>query len=132
MFDLIYIKINIIFASVYIFIISKIFQLPKLLLILDSKKHSKTLSDDEINKLIIFIDDVINFKMFVIRKNCYKKTLLLYYFLKKFNVKNIKLNIGINKKNSNLNGHSWITIDNNPVLDNHENIKKYNIIYSKE
>jgi len=90
--------------------------------------HSKTSAAPEY--LVKVIDRISRWQAFVIRNNCLKKSLLLYYIFYHSGDKDIELCIGINKKGAHLDGHSWLLKGGHPVLDEAEFIDIYTVIHS--
>ncbi len=99
-----------------------------------TKKHSISDSTDLLaiskSKLIAFIFNVTQFKYFVIRKNCFKKSLLFYYWLHRFGVKNVQLIIGAFLEDEKIHGHAWITINDEVFFDTVSKIKDYHITFT--
>lgn len=111
--------------------------LPKLIAWIESQKiislnvtDLNDLSDLKESKILKFIYNVTQFKIFVIRKNCLKKSLLFYYWLHRFGISNIQLNVGALLKEERINGHAWITINDEVYFDNESKTKDYYITFS--
>ncbi len=121
--------IKIIIAGVILTLLLKLIKFGKLAKLLESKRV-KYKGKDKINELIELVDKVSRARFFLIRKNCYKKCLLLYYFLNKTDCENLVLAIGISKINGKLQGHSWVIFNNQLLLDDKEFIKNYKIMHT--
>lgn len=104
--------------------------LPEILKTIQDRSNSSIANKDTYEILIKSIIKISNYKFFIIRKNCLKKSLLIYDMLTRIGVKNLEFKLGINKENGKLDGHSWVTLNGNPYLDNYELAEKYKIIYS--
>ncbi|OPY59386.1 MAG: hypothetical protein A4E55_00246 [Pelotomaculum sp. PtaU1.Bin035] len=117
-------------AAIVLCFLLRIINFPRLIKILGLKEHVLQDDDCQIRDIIQAINLLSGTRFFVIRNNCLKKTLLLYYFLRRAGLKGLAINIGINKVAGKLAGHSWLTLNNEIFLDNYDNVSIYEVIYS--
>lgn len=122
--------IRIIFTAILLAFLLSYKKLPRLLEMVESKKSNVRLNEVEIQNMIEKINRIARFKFFLIRNNCLKKNLLFYYFLIQSGVKNVRIHIGISKVETKLDGHCWLTLDDQIFLDSEESISKYTVIYT--
>jgi hypothetical protein len=103
---------------------------PRLLKIIHYRQTAAPEKRIDSQDIIRIVNFVARLKYFVIRNNCLKKSLLLYYFLGKTGLKNLELVIGVKKNTGRLSGHSWLALDSRPFLEDWDSIKEFQIIYS--
>lgn len=122
--------VRIISASLWIACLLPLIKLPHLLRIIESKKQDTCLDEKQLQALIDRINRIVRFKFFVIRNNCLKKSLLLYYFLLRSGVRNVSILIGVSKTDLKLDGHCWLTLNGGVFQDSEAYVQKYTVIYS--
>ena len=105
-------------------------KLPRVLELIESKKREVQMEKEAMQHLISILMMISRWKFFVIRNNCLKKNLLIYYFLLRFGMKDLQIFIGVRKLDLNLDGHCWLTKRGHVFLEPEESVEKYNIIYS--
>lgn len=103
-------------------------KLPILLKLLESRKPAVALEKEQLDRIIRFTNFVLSRNCFGGKGNCLKRSLLLYRFLGEASMRT-EINFGI-KKGSDLIGHSWLTCEGNPYLDNEDPIQNFEVIYS--
>lgn len=69
-------------------------------------------------------------QLFVIRNNCLKRSVLLYYFLARAGGEDLRLHIGVFQRSGRLWGHSWLTRAGSVFLDDPSFTGNFHIIYS--
>lgn len=108
----------------------RIFKLPRLLKILTpaSDKPQKWLTGKE-EQVKNYTDKVLGFEKFIYKKNCFKRTLSLYYFLRRSGIP-VVVNLGVRKVKDKLEGHGWLTLDGKPFWEKNENPLNFEVIYS--
>jgi len=121
------IYLHVIWLAILIDILLPVVSLPR---IINYMHKSRRLLPVDIGQLILVIDRVSDWRFFVVRQNCLKKSLLLYYFINRVGEKNIELCIGFDKIGSVINGHSWLLRNGYPVLDDPDFISQYIVIQS--
>jgi len=65
-----------------------------------------------------------------LRPVCFKKALLVYYFLKKHG-HGCTIYFGVRKNGPGLEGHAWIETAGAPLHENPEGLKAFNVIYKR-
>lgn len=85
-----------------------------------------------LDELVRVIARVVAMPYFVIRRNCYKKGLLFYYFLVTAGVRNVALHVGVKKPEGRMEGHCWLTLDGSVFQDSESNVASYTVMYSRE
>jgi hypothetical protein len=83
----------------------------------------------QVDKIVRFTNFILG-KGFTGKRTCLTKSLILYHFLKRAGV-NVEINFGI-RKGKGLAGHSWLTYQGSPYLDNEESTRDFEVIYSSE
>lgn len=117
-------------AAVLIWVVLPFVKFPRLLNWIESRQRHAALPEAELQQWVDTVVKVAQLRYFVIRSNCLKKSLLMYYFLLRFGVKNATIHIGVCKTNVKLEGHAWLTVDGNVFLDTEEFVEKYKVIYA--
>lgn len=107
-------------------------KLPRLLARIEASAADKreAAGEAELDELIRIIDRVARSKLFVVRNNCLKKGLLFYYYLLRAGVHGVAIHIGVNKIDSRLDGHCWLTVDGRLFRDSTDKVSEYRVIYS--
>lgn len=121
--------IRILFIALLLSTLLPLLKFPNLISRINHIQRTKPTKDD-ISDIIQIIGLISSCRFLVIRNNCFKKSLLYYYFLGKAGVHNLEIVIGINKTHGKLLGHSWLILDNRLYLEDEENVKEYKVIYS--
>lgn len=116
--------------AIFIAILLRFCKFPRVLEIMHFWLNILPKERSDIQDLINIINLVSRFKLFVIRKNCLKKSLLRYFFLKKAGINGLEIAIGVNNSNGKLSGHSWLVLDNRPFLEDSDPTVEFHIIYS--
>lgn len=81
-----------------------------------------------VDKIVSFTDTILEREIFIYRRNCFKRTLTLYYFLSRLGLP-VKVNLGIRKGEEKLlEGHGWLTLEGKPFKE--LNKPDFKIIYS--
>ncbi|KUO64415.1 MAG: hypothetical protein APF84_10605 [Gracilibacter sp. BRH_c7a] len=122
--------IRVVFVTIWLQYLLAFKKILQLLAYIESKQKNIFVEQEEIEQMVTILYRIARWKFFLIRNNCLKKNLLLYYFLVQYGVKNIKINIGISKENMKLAGHCWLTIQECVYLEPEESVSKYIVIYS--
>ena len=103
-------------------------RLPTLLELLESRKPAVVLEKEQIDKVVRFTNFIISKNGFGGKGNCLKRSLLLYRFLGEASMRT-EINFGI-RRGGRLIGHSWLTYQGRPFLDNEESVRDFEPIYS--
>jgi len=119
-------------AATVVWLLLPFIKLPRLLRAIESRQRDARLPEQELRARIDALHSIASARFFVIRKNCLKKSLLLYYFLLRYGVKNVAIRIGVDKRDGRLDGHAWLTVEGKPLLDSEEFVSRYKVIYFSE
>lgn len=122
--------LRIVFDAVLICSLLPVLKFPRLLRLIESRKREIRMAESEIRHRMDLIHKVIRFKYFLIRNNCLRRNLLLYGFLVRAGVKDLRIHIGISKTDAKLEGHCWLSVKGSVVEDTEENTSQYTVIYS--
>lgn len=122
--------VRIMLAAVWINCLLAFAKLPRVLAVLEARKRHVRADEDAIRLTVRTIERIARLQLFVIRNNCLRKSLLLYYFLLRAGVDGVKIHIGISKKGSRLEGHCWLTRNGGVYLDSEQTTAHYKVIYS--
>lgn len=117
-------------VAIFIAILLRFYKFPRVLEIMHFWQNILPKEKGDIQDTINIINIVSRFKLFVIRKNCLKKSLLHYFFLRKAGINGLEIAIGVNKSNGKLSGHSWLVLDNRPFLEDSDPTMEFHVIYS--
>lgn len=101
-------------------------KLPTLLKVLKPWNRTATVERKQVDKIVRFTNFIVGMG-FTGKRTCLKKSLLLYHFLRRAGV-NVEMNFGIRKAKG-LIGHSWLTYQANPYLDDEKSTRDFEIIY---
>jgi len=105
--------------------------LPRILRAVESpRKRVRRVDGETLERRVAIIRKVIKWKLFLIRNNCYRRNLLLYYFLLRYGVSGLRIHIGISKREGALAGHCWLTRDGRILYDEEEEVAKYAVIHT--
>jgi|GEM_PF-993077 len=103
---------------------------PKKLLKLLKSGVKKTTDQGKISKIINYTRFILHLWPWRNLTNyCYVRSTILYYFLKKEGV-GVKINFGIKNEKNSLKGHSWLTVNNEPYLEDGDIYKNFTVIHS--
>lgn len=80
-------------------------------------------------KVIEIVKKISSMRFFIIRDNCLKRSLLLYYLLNKTGCRNTVLYIGVMKENGVLKGHGWVEYNDRLLLDDAWFVRQYRVIH---
>ena len=125
----IFLLLRIILIMFAIQVMLKLLSLPKLMGILTPKRKKKGTSQEDINRIIEIINNVLNQRFFIFHPTCLKRSLVLYHFLNRYGMKVI-MNFGVKKNNDKLDGHGWLTLDGKPFLEDYDPHDTFAVIYS--
>lgn len=106
-------------------------QLPDIVHRIEAKPR-RTAEPEYVEELIRVIARVVAMPYFVVRRNCYKKGLLFYYYLVTAGVPNVALHVGVKKPADRMEGHCWLTLDGAVFQDSEANVAAYTVMYSRE
>lgn len=106
-------------------------QLPDIVGLIETRPR-RTAGPAYVETLVATIARVVDMPWFVIRRNCYKKGLLFYYFLVTAGVPNVALHVGVKKPDGRMEGHCWLTLDGAVFQDSESNVAAYTVMYSRE
>jgi len=123
--------IKIFFLVTALPVMTKLLSLPKLMEALTPGKRNETFVQEEIDLIIKITDLILNQRFFIFYPTCLKKSLVLYHFFNKHGL-NVAMNFGIkkDKESDKLDGHSWLTLDDKPFLENYNPLDFFKVIYS--
>ncbi|MBI5789362.1 MAG: lasso peptide biosynthesis B2 protein [Candidatus Schekmanbacteria bacterium] len=104
----------------------RLYKLPPLLRLLSPKAgKQKSWPTD---KIVAFTDTILELEKFIYRRNCFKRTLSLYYFLKRIGLP-VQVNLGVRKKQDELEGHGWLTLHGQPYCEPNAQNLNYQVVY---
>ena len=107
--------------------LTRVLKLPRLLqLLAPGKVVPERWSAD---KIVSFTDAILGQESFIYRRNCFKRTLSLYYFLSRLGLP-IQVNLGVRKGEGKLEGHGWLTLEGKPYLEPGSGKPDSQVIYS--
>ncbi len=116
-------------AALRICFMLKLFTFERLQKIIGKKPGSRNKDSGDTDRIIEAVKKISSLRLFVIRDNCLKRSLLLYYLLKKTGCRNIVLYIGVMKENGVLKGHGWVEYDDRLLLDDAWFVRQYRVIH---
>lgn len=87
---------------------------------------------DDIRALIETIARVVAMPFYLVRRNCYRKGLLFYYYLVTSGVTDVAIHIGVRKPGAKVEGHCWLTLKGEVFQDSVNNVSTYTVMYSRE
>lgn len=117
-------------AAVVLQVLLPVMKLPRLVAAIESRRAGTPPQAGAVQRTIRLVTRVARFPYFLIRNNCLKKSLLLYYFLVRTGVTGVRIHIGVNKENGAVAGHSWLTLDGKLLNETEEFVARYAVIYS--
>jgi len=115
-------------ASILPFLVRWV-RFPDLVRFLGSRRVQDKQDNRRSEQAIKFTNFVLSRNILMFRRNCLKRSLLLYRFLRQAGM-DVDLNIGIRKESGELTGHSWLTYEGNPHIDSGECTSGFHVIYS--
>ncbi len=124
-----FLLLRIILVMFAIQVMLKLLSLPKLMDILTPRKNIKGTPQEDIDRIIKIIDNILNQRVFIFYPTCLKRSLVLYYFLNKYGL-NVVMNFGVKKNNDKLDGHGWLTLDGKPYLEAYDPHDSFTVTYS--
>lgn len=104
--------------------------LPRLLKRLEEKygcRHAR--SQREIDEIARITNRVCRWKLFLIRNNCLKKSIVTYSMLLEAGMRGLAINIGIRKEKEKLSGHGWLTLHGDTYLEDGVSVSPYLVMY---
>ncbi|MCH8128166.1 lasso peptide biosynthesis B2 protein [candidate division KSB1 bacterium] len=102
----------------------------RVLQLLSSKKYiGAPLSKHEIYKLVSYVDFILNLINPILKKTCLKRSLVLYRFLRYYN-SSVDFKIGVQNKQANILGHSWLILNGKIFADTENKVKDFKLIYN--
>jgi len=122
--------VKVVSAAVLISAALPLIRFSRLLAFIRSRKNSFPASAEEIDRIIRMVGLVTRCRVFIIRDNCLKRSLLYYYFLLEYGYEDVDLVIGVNKTSEKITAHSWLLLDKKPFPDSAEDLAAYKIIFS--
>lgn len=93
------------------------------------KEQTQNTSRASIKRIVRLSLLLLNRNRFFLKNSCLKRSLLLYYFLRKHGV-NVQIHFGIKKHDDRLNGHSWLTQDGNLLADHEQHRRAFTEVLS--
>jgi Transglutaminase-like superfamily len=105
--------------------------IPMLLKVLArSEKHTKNTSMDlrDVVDIVMRISNLRLFHSRIFPKLCLRQSLALYRTLSQMGYP-IKIHFGVMKDSKNLHGHSWVTLQDEPIADTARN-EFFRVVYS--
>jgi len=105
-------------------------KLPALLRRIEAERAAEPVPEPLLKRRIDAANKLSRFPLFVIRNNCLKRSLLLYYTLLISGVRGVRIHIGVHKRDEKLDGHAWLTVGGDVFADTEEFVSKYRVIYS--
>jgi hypothetical protein len=79
---------------------------------------------DRLRKVTFLARRIYRARPFLRRDNCLERSLLTYRFLAREGMDPL-LVLGAQKSEGRIQGHAWVTIDGQPVIDDHEALGQY-------
>jgi hypothetical protein len=80
-----------------------------------------------VETIVRYIDFLIWRNIPILKGACLKRSIVLYYFLRKEGLK-VVINIGVAKEEGDLIGHSWLTLDDTPCYETREHAERFNVV----
>ena len=117
------------FAHIWLIItlltpLTRLFKLPRLLQLLSPARV--TPGRWPTDKVVSFTDTILEQERFIYRRNCFKRSLSLYYFLSRLGLP-VQINLGVRKEEGKLKGHGWLTLQGKPYLE--AGVPDFRVIY---
>lgn len=75
-------------------------------------------------RIVVFVNWWLNRNIWELRPTCLKRSLLLFHFLRKEGIP-VKIHYGIAKNGGKVEGHSWLTLEGRPFLEDGLTAEKY-------
>lgn len=120
-------------AAIVLCFLLRFIKFPRLMQVVAGKKDCQPEAGESAMKDIIRAISLLSgCRLFVIRNNCLKKTLLLYFFLPRAGLRGLAVNISVHNAAGKLAGHSWLMLSNKIFLDDERHIRNFAVIYSTQ
>jgi hypothetical protein len=104
--------------------------LPSILEKIDSNRATISGTQSELQEIARITVRVCKWRLFLIRNNCLRRSLLLYTMLSGAGIKGLEINIGISKEGKGLMGHGWLMLNGKPFLEEYEDsLNQYTVMY---
>lgn len=124
----VFLILQILWTIIIIKSLNPLCSLPGLIRILTSKKVvPRELPPGFVDRLIYFTKALLNKRILFLQPNCMIQSLVLYKILKKNNFA-IQLFFGIRKEHEKLDGHCWLELDGDIILENDDPNKFYKVV----
>lgn len=120
--------IRIVFMALVISLFLRVIKIKNLFGLLKYRCKKVEYEDIIAKKVISAVLRVSSWRFFVIRNNCLRKSLLLYYFLIRSGLTGLGINIGVTREQEKLIGHSWLVLCGKPYLEEERFVEKYKVI----
>lgn len=75
-------------------------------------------------RIVVFVNWWLSRNFWEFRPTCLKRSLLLFHFLRREGIP-VKIHYGISKNGDKLEGHSWLTLEKSPFLEDGLTGEKY-------
>lgn len=116
--------------NVVVNIMVRFWNVNRLLQFLNSYKSSpKPISKQQIYKLVSYVDFMLSLSDPIIKKTCLKRSLVLYRFLRLYHCE-VGFKIGVQNNQSNVLGHSWLTLNGKVFADSEQKVKDFKLIFN--
>lgn len=93
------------------------------------KEQTQNISRASIKRIVRLSLLLLNCNRLFLKNSCLKRSLLLYYFLRKHGV-NVQIHFGIKRLDDRLSGHSWLTQDGNLFADRERHCRAFTEVLS--
>lgn len=93
------------------------------------KAQAQNTSHASVKRIVSLGLLLLNRNRLFLKNSCLKRSLLLYYFLRKDGV-NVQIYFGIKKLDDRLSGHSWLTQDGNLLADREQHRRAFTEVLS--
>lgn len=112
-------------------ILMKYFSLERVLDVLTpyEKRQTHKTSRASAKKIVHLGMLLLKRNRFFLKNSCLKRSLLLYYFLRKNGIA-VQIHFGVKKLDDNLTGHSWLTQGGNLIADREQHRKAFTEVVS--
>ena len=104
--------------------------LPRLKKLIEPTRVRKSPSTEIVNRIVRYTDLVLSGRVPFVRKDCFRRAIILYYFLRREGLE-LDLRFGITEPGESVSeGHCWLVKDELPYLEDRDPMSRFKPIIS--